>query len=166
MHSTQATAETQPQFGIPPASTMVETRFGVYEFTAANSLYLPQGLLGFSRSKHFGLANLPQPQLATFKLMQSLEDPQLSFIVTPLMEESGLVAQADLDELLVIQGIDSADAAFLLLVTLRQSPSGFDMTVNLRAPVIVDLINRTGRQVVLHNSDYDLRHALPLHDND
>ncbi|MGO1117864.1 flagellar assembly protein FliW [Rhodovibrionaceae bacterium A322] len=164
MQTTEAFAQTQPQFGLPPSTTVVETRFGVYEFTNANSLFMPQGLLGFSRNKHFGLANLPQAQLDTFKLLQSLEDPQLSFVVTPLMEESGLIAETDLNDMLDSQGIDKEDSAFLLLVTMRQTPTGFDMTVNLRAPIVVDLINRSARQVVLHNADYDLRHALPLQD--
>lgn len=142
------------------AETVVETRFGVYAFDAGNSLEFASGLLGFGGRQRFGLANLPQPELAAFKLLQSLEQPDLSFIVTPLEPEAGLVAREDLEGACRSAGVAFADATFLLMVTLRQGPNGLEMTANLRAPLVLDLQRHRGRQIVLQNPDYPIRHSL------
>lgn len=140
--------------------TLVETRFGVYAFDEGNTLEFPTGLLGFGGRQRFGLANLPQPELASFKLLQSLARPELSFIVTLLEPESGLIAPEDLAGACRSAGVSLAEATFLLMVTLRQGATGLDMTANLRAPLVVDLVRRSGRQVVLQNADYPIRHSL------
>ena len=140
--------------------TVVETRFGVYAFDVTNTLVFPMGLLGFSGRQSFGLANLPQPELASYKLLQSLEQPGLSFIVTPLEPGSGLVTQADLEAACRAAGLDVAGATFLLMVTLRQGLNGLEMTANLRAPLVLDLKHHLGRQIVLQNADYPIRHSL------
>lgn len=35
------------------------------------------------------------------------------------------------------------------------------MTANLKAPVVVNLANRLGAQIILENPDYSVRHLLP-----
>lgn len=140
--------------------TVVETRFGVYAFDDSNTLEFPVGLLGFAGRQRFGLGNLPQPELAAYKLLQSLEQPDLSFIVTPLEPAAGLVATADLEAACRSAGIAFAEATFLLMVTLRPVPNGLEMTANLRAPLVLDLKRHLGRQIVLQNPDYPIRHSL------
>lgn len=158
MPATQALLADSTAPAAPP--TVVETRFGVYAFDDGNSLEFASGLLGFGGRQRFGLANLPQPELAAFKLLQSLEQPDLSFIVTPLDPASNLVAAADLEAACRNAGIAVAEATFLLMVTLRQGPNGLEMTANLRAPLVLDLQRRRGRQIVLQNPDYPIRHSL------
>lgn len=140
--------------------TLVETRFGVYAFDETNTLDFPVGLLGFAGHQTFGLGNLPQPELVNYKLLQSLARPDLSFIVTPLEPDSSLVAQVDLEAACRSAGVAFAHATFLLLVTLRPGPNGLEMTANLRAPLVLDLERRVGRQIVLQNPDYPIRHSL------
>ncbi|MEX0758386.1 MAG: flagellar assembly protein FliW, partial [Tistlia sp.] len=118
------------------------------------------GLLGFGGRQRFGLANLPQPELALFKLLQSLERPELSFIVTPMEPDAGLIAAGDLAGACRSAGVALAEATFLLMVTLREGAKGLDMTANLRAPLVLDLKRRLGRQIVLQNADYQIRHSL------
>ncbi|SMF67833.1 flagellar assembly factor FliW [Tistlia consotensis] len=142
------------------AETVVETRFGVYAFDDSSTLVFPHGLLGFAGRQSFGLGNLPQPELAAYKLLQSLERPELSFIVTPLEPDSGLVAKADLEAACRGAGVAFPRATFLLMVTLRPGPDGLEMTANLRAPLVLDLERHLGRQIVLQNPDYPIRHSL------
>jgi flagellar assembly factor FliW len=144
------------------ANTIVETRFGTYEFDPQASFLLPYGLPGFPESRRFGLANLPGEQMQAFKLLQSLEDGSLSFIVTPLDPSAGQIARADFEVACLSAGTTPDQAALLLLVTLRKTADGMDITVNLRAPIVLDLDRRIGRQVVLQNTAYAVRHPLTL----
>ncbi len=158
MPASQALLAETPAPAAP--ETVVETRFGVYAFDDSNTLEFPFGLLGFAGRQRFGVGNLPQPELEAYKLMQSLQDPSLSFIITPLSPESGLIARADLEGACRSAGVAFDQATVFLMVTLRPAGEGIEMTANLRAPLIVDLERHLGRQIVLQNPDYPIRHSL------
>lgn len=141
-------------------AVVIETRFGAFEFTALNRISMPCGLHGFTGYSEFGLANLPEPAPETFKLLQSMDDPGLSFIVTQLDVDAGAIAEEDLRDGASSVGIAPEAAVFLLIVTLRPSENGTTATVNLRAPIVLDLERRVARQVVLANNAYPIRRAL------
>ena len=140
----------------------IETRFGVLEFGPENRLFMPVGLLGFTDYRHFGLAEMPQPELADFRLLQSLQDEKLSFIVTPIKIDSGEVAREDLEDAALSVGIPVDSAAFVLIVTIRPMPEGSNVTVNLRAPVVIDVNRAIARQVVMANSSYPIQQPIQL----
>lgn len=140
----------------------IETRFGALAFGPENSLMLPVGLLGFADFRHFGLAELPQAELADFRLLQSLDDQSLSFIVTTLRIDEGIVAREDLEDAALSVGVPVEAAAFLLIVTVRPTPEGSSVTVNLRAPVVVDVNRAVARQVVMANSSYPIQQPIQL----
>ena len=140
----------------------IETRFGVLQFGPENRLFMPVGLLGFTDYRQFGLADLPQPELADFRLLQSLEDEKLSFIVTPIKIDGGEVAREDLEDAALSVGIAVESAAFVLIVTIRPTPQGSNVTVNLRAPVVVDVNRAVARQVVMANSSYPIQQPIQL----
>ncbi|MFQ5774599.1 MAG: flagellar assembly protein FliW [Kiloniellaceae bacterium] len=145
---------------MPTEVVAVETRFGIYEFTPDNMIHMPRGPHGFTEYRNFGLANLPNPAPEHFKLLQSLDDPQLSFIVTPLDAQAGIVAPDDLRDGAASVGMSMDEAVFVLIVTLRPTDKGTSATVNLRAPIVLDLERRVGRQVVLANNRYLIQQPL------
>ncbi len=140
----------------------IETRFGILEFGPENRLFMPVGLLGFSEYRHFGLAEMPQPELADFRLMQSLQDDKLSFIVTPIKLDGGEVAHEDLEDAALSVGVPVDSAAFVLIVTIRPTADGSHVTVNQRAPVVIDVNRAIARQVVMANSSYPIQQPLQL----
>lgn len=142
------------------ATVFVETRFGEMAFDRDGAIYFPRGLFGYADHHDFGIANLPDPRLEQFKLMQSLTDADLSFIVAPLNMESDTIAAADVDQACEALSIAPEDAAVLLIVATRKVGADTQVSVNLRAPIIVDMRSRTGWQYVLNNSRYPVRHVL------
>lgn len=170
---TSASAAAQLDLPPLPENVVVETRFGCYAFGPEHRVHMPKGLLGFQDAHDFALANLPDPRLADFKLLQSLEKQELSFIVTPLPEACGPIAAADLAEIAETAGIGRERAIFLLIVTIRPDPSGqgIVMTVNLRAPLVFDPASRLARQCITANPAYPVQQpffgwgpALPAND--
>ena len=142
-----------------PDSVIVQTRFGDYTFTADHRVYMPKGPLGFQDYHDFALANLPNPELDAFKLLQSLDAQALSFIVTALPVSGGPIAEEDLEEIAAAAGVSAAEAIFLLIVTIRANPDGegIVMTVNLRAPIVFDPATRLARQCVTSNQVYPVQ---------
>ena len=145
----------------PAAPTLpIETRYGRIEVSCDAIIGMPNGILGFAGHSSFALIDLPDGRLGQFRLLQSLQDPDLSFLVMPLDPGSGAIDRADLDEARRAAGAAAEDAAFLLIVTLRKEKDGIRVTANLRAPIVLDKARRIAGQYVLSNNRYSIRHAL------
>ncbi len=153
---------------VPTETVSVETRFGTYEFTPQNTVVMPQGLIGFADHQLFGLANLPEPAPDDFKLLQSLGDVPLSFIVMPVAAADAPIGPADVEEACAAAGVAPETACLLFVVTIRANADGvgIDMTANLRAPIIFDPETRLARQHVLANSQYPVRHPIEKWDGE
>ena len=129
---------------------VVETRFGPMEFTKDQALFMPRGVLGFAEHKNFGLAYLPNKFIDQLMLLQSLNDA------------SGIIEPRDLHGACNTMEIEPEDAVIALIVTVRDAGGQPQVTVNLRAPIVLDTNSRTGWQYVLPNSKYSVRHLLNL----
>tara|TARA_R110000787_G_scaffold103195_1_gene209588 strand:- start:119 stop:655 length:537 start_codon:yes stop_codon:yes gene_type:complete len=141
---------------------VVETRFGPMEFTKDQALFMPRGVLGFAEHKNFGLAYLPNKFIDQLMLLQSLNDAGTSFLVLPVGIDSGIIEPRDLHGACNTMEIEPEDAVIALIVTVRDAGGQPQVTVNLRAPIVLDTNSRTGWQYVLPNSKYSVRHLLNL----
>jgi flagellar assembly factor FliW len=147
----------------PDATVVVENRFGTFEFTAEQMLTLAQGLIGFPQQRRFGLAELPgDGAVNNFRLLQSLDDASLSFIVWPTTASTALLDTADVTRIGQSFNIDRDDLVLLHIVTLREVDGHTAMTLNLKAPVVVDAIGRTAVQHVIAGDAYSVRHQMNL----
>ena len=149
-----------PSPGAAEPQVVVESRFGTIVVASEARITFPQGLLGFSDCHAFGLAPLPDGKHPQFRVLQSIEDATLAFLVAPLSIESGAIAADDIVEACGTLGIAREDLAVLLIVTVRRDGAAAQVSVNLRAPVFVDSRRRVARQYVLPNARYAIRHPL------
>jgi flagellar assembly factor FliW len=154
-------AETTAGSGVPPRPPIVlVTRFGEMEIDPDTTIRMPRGLMGFAALHEFALAALPEDRFAGFRVLQSVEDASVSFIVLPYEPALGAVAPEDLAEAFRALGIAEADGAVLLIVSVRRTGQEATASVNLRAPVVVDVKRRMGWQHVLANQAYPVRQDL------
>lgn len=144
----------------PPEYIEIETRFGPISFKTENAIEMPFGLPGFPGRRMFGLSAIADHKLDQFLLFQDLDDAKLCFLVLPLPIGNALLEADDATEALETLGISRANAALLLIVTLRQEQGGVVTSVNLRAPIILDTQRRIARQYVMPNNKYAIRHAI------
>lgn len=142
---------------------LVENRWGRFVFDRRQAITMPKGLPGFPDERKFALANLSDPRLQDFKLLQSLTNPTLSFLVAPLNMEASMLDPSDVDAALREHRVDRMDAAMLLIITVRKHPvEGVQMTANVRAPLVIDTANRVGAQHIFNNESYPIRFPLNL----
>jgi flagellar assembly factor FliW len=147
--------------GADAAETItVDTRFGKITFSRTNIIDFPQGLIGMPDSRRFGLSPIPDPRMGQFMILQSLENLGLSFLVLPLQPGVNTVTPEDAHEACAALAIPDEDADFFTIVTLRKADTGIAVSVNLRAPIIVDCKSHIARQHVLANPRYPVRQPL------
>jgi flagellar assembly factor FliW len=138
----------------------VATRFGEMVVDPGSTILMPRGLLGFTELRDFALAALAEERYARFQLLQSLDDASLSFIVLPYDAALGAIAPEDVTEAYRALGIAEQDGVMLLIVSVRRAGEEASVSVNLRAPIVVDVQNRRAWQFVLSNPAYPVRQDL------
>jgi flagellar assembly factor FliW len=119
-------------------------RFGSFEVPETTVLHFVQGIVGFPQLRRYVV--LDHRPGSPFKWLLSLDDPELAFAVANPGE---LVAgyHPPLEFAARLLGTDPAAIALFVIVTIPSDPTR--MTVNLMAPVVVDLRTRAARQIVL-----------------
>lgn len=157
----------QPTAGADPVvaaaatgKVTLDTRFGVIEFDRADAIRMPRGLLGYTEFREFGLSDLPNPGVSQFKLLQSLVEPTLSFVVAPFNIECGAIEEDDLDGACRSLSITAENLAIVLIVATRKIGPETQVSVNLRAPIFIDTLSQTGWQFVLPKDRYPIRHVI------
>lgn len=133
----------------------VETaQFGLQDVPEAQIFDFPKGIPGFEDHTQFAVIDLPE---SPFAYLQSLQEAQISlliadpFIFYPDYEfdlSESVVEEMELNSSLMIRSV----------VTLQQDT--VRSTINLLAPLVFNLDNRSGRQVILHSTEYQSRHPL------
>lgn len=143
-----------------PALEVLETRFGVIEIDRANAITFEHGLLGVPNSKQFVLVDFPSNKLQQFRLLQSLDDKNLSFITLPLDIENSIIEKADIEKACTDIGIAPQNLAVLLIVSVHRTPTQLNITVNARAPLVIDVGSRHAMQYVFQHSRYKVQQPL------
>ncbi|OXS58508.1 flagellar assembly factor FliW [Bacillus sp. V-88] len=136
----------------------INTKYlGEIEVKAEEILTFEHGIPGFGEERLFVL--LPLPENEWFHILQSVKTPQLGFVVT-----DPFVFFKDYDFVLDEASVESLgnpsekDVQVLSILTVRETLN--ESTSNLQAPIILNLANRKGKQVILTNSDYQTKHQI------
>lgn len=130
------------------------SRFGDFDVSVSTVIDVIGGVIGFPGLSKFVLLEYNPP----FSWLQSTESPELAFVVVNGAEFGDNyrfpVPYGDRD----LDLKEEDDIAIVNLVSVRPDPSM--TTVNLKAPVIVNLRTMRGRQVVLDDPRFPMRFPL------
>ena len=132
--------------------------FGELEYEKEDLLHFPSGLLGFEDCKGFIQIENPDGG-GVFKWLQSADRPELAFVV---MNPFFVMADYEFD---IPEGVVESlqlkrpeDAQVLAVVKIPDDLN--KMTVNLRAPIVINTVNNRAAQIVLEDERYSLRHPV------
>ncbi len=131
------------------------TRFGGVEVDEHRVINFPVGLLGFAAYTSYALLQ-PHDDGAFFWL-QSVEAPELAFVVT----EPGLwvpeyevpIRREQMDGL----ALERPDDAQVFVIVNKY---GRTLTANLQGPLVINVGNRRGMQLVLAERRWTTRHEI------
>lgn len=135
----------------------VRTRhWGVVEVADDRVVHFPEGLPGFPDSRRFALLGEPG---ALFLWLQSVDDPEVALpVADPFSLFGGYEVPLDPEDVEALAVTSPQEVAVLVVVTVRSEP--LEATANLAAPILVNTARRLGRQKVLSDSRYSVRHPL------
>ncbi|WP_339251375.1 flagellar assembly protein FliW [Sporosarcina sp. FSL W8-0480] len=139
-------------------SKQIQTKFhGEIEIHQDQLWNFPKGIPGFETEKQFAL--LPIEGNPNFQVLQSTTTEAVAFIVTnpyTLVEDYTFDIDDPTIELLNIEKPE--DIFVLAILTLKQP---FETsTINLQAPLIFQLNNKTAKQMILGDNRFKTRHII------
>ncbi len=133
------------------------TRFGEIDVKTEDLIELPNGLIGFPELKRYVL--LDHDKDSPFKWLQSLDDGAIAFVlINPLLFKPDYTVEVTEAEVSDLELKAEEDAVISVIITIPTNPQ--NMTANLKAPLVFNLTNRRGKQLVLSNSAYTTRHNI------
>jgi flagellar assembly factor FliW len=133
---------------------IVTTRFGILEIAAEDLIRFPAGLLGIEECREWVL--LADAHNDALAWLQSATRPEMAFaVVSPRRFVPGYQLRVSRADLSPLDLSHPGDAHVLVIVGKNER----GMTLNLKAPLVIHLERRLGRQVV-SNSDLPLQHEL------
>lgn len=133
------------------------TRFGELEVAEEQLFRFPHGIPGFPDEKIFVL--IPLDVESPFSYLQSTTEANLTFLLADpfaflsdyeFILEDEVARELDLSQ-------ENPPQVFLIASVKEKLE---DMTVNLLAPLVMNGLNHTGRQVILDKPEYSIRHKL------
>ncbi|MBI9016607.1 MAG: flagellar assembly protein FliW [Phycisphaerae bacterium] len=131
------------------------TRFGEIEIDQQRIMNFPKGVLGFPDNSLYAL--LQTNNDGSFFWLQSIERPELAFVVCdPVLFIPDYQVPVKGDELQQID-LDSLKNAQILIIVNKVGKS---LTGNLQGPLVINVNNRQGKQLVLSEKKYSTRHPL------
>ena len=139
---------------------IITSRFGELAVDTTKSIAFPRGLLGLPEKANYVIANFPSEKMQQFKILQSLDDDALAFIVLPLDTQNAILTEADIRTASLELQIDEANLAVMMVVSVHRSPDAVRLSVNARAPLFVDVERRVGTQYVFQSDRYLVQHYI------
>lgn len=143
--------------GEPGYVSFHSRRFGRLTVKEDQIIVLTPGLLGFSRYQRFVLVE--HRQESPFLWLQSVDNPDLAFVV---IDPACIVPDYHPPLSHVLPELEAETINDLKLVVILTIPSGApqEMTANLMGPVVINVKNRRGRQLVIEDPGYSHRHRV------
>jgi flagellar assembly factor FliW len=136
---------------------IVTLRFGELEIPDEKIIHFPKGLLGFEQFKKFVI--LQRQDSEPFKWLQCLDDSNLAFVITnPGYFFPNYKIELHIKELEDIEVTDGSGVETYVIVTIPKDIS--QMSANLQGPIVINTDTGLGKQIVLVNGPYTIRHYI------
>lgn len=140
---------------------VAETKlFGTIDIEEEKIIEFPMGIIGFENLKKFALIyDSEREERSKISWLQSMEEPLLALpVISPydIREEYNPIVE---DELMKNIG-DPADADVLIFVTMSIPSDLTKMTANLKAPIVINTVDRKAMQVIVENEDYEIKYNV------
>ncbi len=140
---------------------IAETRFfGTVNIEDDKIIRFPMGIIGFENLKNFALIyDSDREERSKISWLQSMDEPSMAFPVINPIDIVENYAPVIEDELVKIIG-DPADADILIFVTMSIPSDLTRMTANLKAPFIINTVEKKAMQVIVENPEYSIKYNV------
>ena len=140
---------------------LVKTRhFGEIDLDENKIIYFENGIFGFESFKEYTLLfDNEEGERPDISWLQSLDEPTLALpVISPFLVKPDYNPEVE-DELLKSLG-DLNEDNIIVLVSITVPSDVEKMTANLKAPFILNSDLKKGTQVIIENSEYEVKHRF------
>lgn len=130
---------------------------GIREYNEEEIITFKKGLPGFEELRKFIV--FPAEESEIFSILHSIEDENIGLVVVSpfyVKKDYEINISDERAEGLNIKSID--DVVVLTTVTLNSDIR--KITTNLKAPIIINIKDRFGEQIILENDNYHIKQPL------
>ncbi len=140
------------------AAMQVQTsRFGHVQCQEEDLILFPEGILGFADLRKFVLLDDPSDEI--FAWLQSCEIPQIAFpVLEPELFTTNYQLNLTKHDLESLDLKNSVGVRSFAIITVPEDPT--QMTANVKAPVVINTLKRTARQIVLQDNNLAIREPI------
>ena len=133
-------------------------RFGEIEIDEKRIVHFKDGIPAFEDEHEFII--LPYDEESPYYFMQSLNKPDLAFLLT-IPDIFFTDYSVEIDDA-TVEELEIKDTAKVIIYTIITIPNGSVrlMTTNLLAPIIFNTENMSAKQIVMDKSNYTTKHRL------
>jgi flagellar assembly factor FliW len=133
------------------------TRFGQVDIKEDDILTFPEGLLGFADLRKFALLDDPSDEI--FAWLQSCDAGAIAFpVLEPDIFTENYKVTLSKGDLEALKLKDQKDAHYFSIITIPEDPT--QMTANMKAPIVINLKEKTARQCVLQDNNLAIREPI------
>ena len=132
------------------------TRFGEIEVSQGSVIQFVSAILGFQEDTQYVL--IPQVEESPFQYIQSTKDPNLTFVLAdPFLFYADYEFNIEERWLKKLDLQEHEDVDIRVITTVRSSE---DISINLKAPIVINKKSKDAMQIVLENGDFPTRYSL------
>ena len=134
--------------------------FGTIDVADEKIITMQRGMIGFPDLKHFALIFDEEKKDKKFKIMwlQSMDDGDIAFpVADPLTVKADYLPSVS-EEILAPLGEMTLDNTYIL-VTVTVPKRVEDFSVNLKAPIVINIQTNTGAQIITED-EYPVKYKV------
>jgi flagellar assembly factor FliW len=136
---------------------VVTARFGEIDVDESKIIDMRGGIIGFEHLKKFVLHM--QDEKNPFWWFQSLDDGKVAFVViNPFIAKADYEPVIDDNNTKLLEIENAEHVVLLAIVTILQNP--FSVSINLRAPIVVNAEKKIAKQVILEDQMHPVQYYL------
>jgi flagellar assembly factor FliW len=138
----------------------IQTRvFGEVDIEDSKIITFPEGIVGFPELKQFALIYDKEKGSASIQWLQSVQEAGFAMpVMNPLIVRPDYNPVVDDSLLKPVGSLDENDMLVLVTVTVPRDIK--QMSVNLRAPIVINANECRACQVILDNEEYEIKYAV------
>lgn len=132
--------------------------YGEVEYKPSDLITVADGFFGFPDLKQFLPLRLDEEN-ESLLLMQSVENPQVAFVViAPTTLCPDYSPELEAEDLASLEAESSNELSYYAVCVIKNNY--LEDTVNLKCPLAINPKTKAARQVILENTNYGYRHKL------
>ncbi|HCZ05919.1 MAG: flagellar assembly factor FliW [Thermotogota bacterium] len=138
--------------------TQVKTRLGELEIDEKDIIDFPEGLPGFEYLHRYVL--IQDERTDPIKWLVSVEDENVSLpVIDPWLVRVDYTVEVSPADKRLLKLENVKDALVMCVVVIPKNEPE-NATINLLAPVIINIRENIGKQIILDDPNYTIRHRI------